>query len=97
MTPDARRIIARAADILEQQGWCQDVLKREVNGKTCYCTLGALIAAVDEATPFAEVNPYVNNVEDYLGPGSCISIWNDAPGRTQAEVVAVLRAVANSI
>ena len=85
---------------LVQKGWCQDAFALDAEGKPvssrsrkaiAWCALGALCRV------------YMSNDNDRLeqamkelrlqlpGKHSTISSWNDAPERTQAEVVTMLR------
>jgi hypothetical protein len=88
-------VLLRAAKLCEQ-GWCQGAAWME--NKRCAW------AGIDEATSqFAlqskdavEARSFAEHlVRDATG---CISVaaWNDAPGRKKAEVVAMLREVAES-
>lgn len=98
MTPDARRkIFNRAADLVEQ-GWCQKHVLVEENGVKRRCIVGAICDAVDEVKPCDQMrSDIVKRVCGHLELRPSVVIlghWNDAPERTQAEVAAVLRAVA---
>ena len=89
-----REILNRAADILEQDGWCQGTLHRD----TASCAVGAMVLAARRSLngPFQLAT---HQLERHLGrSGHVISIpdWNNAPERTQAEVIATLRACAES-
>jgi hypothetical protein len=92
MTDAERAIIRRAADLVEQ-GWCQGANFKVVDEKPCYCAFQALNEA---STRILGIDPihYVYRHLDSVGEGNSIVDYNDAPGRTQAEVVAMLRAVA---
>lgn len=72
-------VLNDAADIVER-GWCQGVY---IRGDSC-CTTYAIWAALGDPT---------NKAFDALSAlvGGNIIEWNDAPKRTQAEVVAKLR------
>ena len=63
------------------------------NLAVCWCTLGAL----DRVTggDIGLWSPALNALKSYLGSPN-IDGWNDAPERTQAEVVQALRAAAQS-
>jgi len=93
-------ILTAAADLIEKPGaWTQGALARHANGNpvgpaeanaTCWCLYGAL----DRVTG---VRCYEGAAADVLAgmlPGT-VSGWNDRTGRTQAEVVAALRAAAD--
>lgn len=99
-------VLSEAADLLSRPGaWTQESWFRTKTGKathrpgnaTCMCAEGALAIA-------ARVHPS----DVYKHPAACalarlipstftdIPDWNDAPGRTQAEVVAALREAAKA-
>jgi len=85
MTPE--EALAKAADLLEQDGWCQGVLIDHYGRR---CLLGAIEAARLEDTSDALFSPICNAIQAELGGANPIS-WNDTPGRTQEEVVTLLR------
>ncbi|MDR3582511.1 MAG: hypothetical protein P4L67_04530 [Candidatus Pacebacteria bacterium] len=93
MTKKTRETILAAANLI-RQGWAQKVGHKYVDGKHYYCMLAAL-AKFEPPHDFSaafEVSKYLN------GRGHCgITAYNDAPGRTQAEVIALLEAVANQM
>lgn len=97
-------VLNKAADLIEERGWTQGPLGWDATGPLC--ALGGIGAALDCRTigdtycmwELAET-PEVAAVADYLGvavgpEGGGVYNWNDAPGRTAAEVVEVLRAAA---
>ena len=85
----------KAWELLER-GWTQGSLARDAAGKSVYvddpsacqfCPAGAVARAYgecDAATP-AVIRIISRKIKNGVTP------WNDAPGRTQAEVVAVVR------
>jgi hypothetical protein len=95
-------VLHRAADLLEEFGWCRSVSARTATGEgtsVCaqdavqFCMLGAVHRAaldlgLDWPRPkgWKDWPPY--KARDYLGLGWT---FNDDPGRTKAEVVAKLR------
>jgi len=84
-------VLERAADLLEEFGWCQGKAGSKEEGE--FCMFGALITAQDDVKgPHRGVYKATRCLDD-LGGGNFID-WNDAPGRTKAEVVAALRAAA---
>jgi len=93
----------RAADLLEQVGWCQGELFRhdslgEVVGR---CAVGALMSAGRDNPvdyPFRLAVQVARELELVaLSPAirddtaAVLETWNDAPERTKEEVVAALR------
>lgn len=108
MTAATRQILNRAADLVEQ-GWTQGHYYESRDGQDCYCAIGAINASgfnersrmkaegldctqVEEGTAGATL--FVKIRVQYEGFAS-IAMYNDSEGRTQAEVVALLRSVAN--
>jgi len=81
----AEEILARAADLLETRGWCQGVLEDE-HGHLCLVeALGITL------TKYRALRHVVcRAVDQEIGSGN-FGAWNDAPGRTQDEVVTALR------
>lgn len=107
MTP--REVLLKAA-VLVERGWCRGEMARDARGNkvspisdaaVCWCALGAAKSAAD-----GRIHPYTH-ARDALhahlfsqpdsgdGPDP-VTVWNDAPDRTQAEVVAALRAAAET-
>lgn len=91
-----RDILNRAADLVEQ-GWCQYKLEnRRPDGITEYCVIAALSKAAygNHDTSFRMSDAYWL-LESRIGDdnGDLVN-WNNTLGRTQAEVVSLLRTVA---
>jgi hypothetical protein len=88
------QVLTRAADLLEERGWCQGEL---TNDQGQHCALGAIVevaggeSAVREHLQF--YRGILPRIEDIIGEPDLL-LWNDESGRTPAEVVAVLRAAA---
>ena len=97
---DADKVRA-AADYIERTGlnkghaselWLTDTSRGAVaKGAKC-CTLGALWAFDYEDYDFDRL---VSPLEEFIG--SSVAAWNDAPERTADEVVATLRAFADTL
>ena len=99
--PDAvRRVLLDAADLIEPEGcWTQGNMAVDADGHlcmprgrdaVCWCALGAIA----RSSPSHGVSMDAVGLLRLHLKGSRISEWNDAPGRTQAEVVSALRAAA---
>jgi hypothetical protein len=94
----AKEVFQDAAALVED-GWTQGHMARDADGDmadalgdraTCWCALGALYRAVgDDGDLFRNVS-----VTLARQIGTAVPIWNDAPDRTQAEVIAALRRAA---
>jgi hypothetical protein len=82
--PPERQVLLDAANILEEQGWIRGNLCRPEG----YCILGAMDAA---KPPAAAMVIAFMRLEKKLGPPAQ---WNDTPGRTKEEVIAMLRETA---
>jgi hypothetical protein len=83
-------VLNGAADLIERDGWVQRQFG-VTNGPRCIS--GALLAINKKVDP---KHPAYRTVVTYLGLGDSyyLSWWNDAVGRTEAEVVTALRAAA---
>lgn len=90
---NARLILLRAGQVLEEVGWCQKSF-RDPDGRRC------LMGALSLAKVGTCYNPEVMNLltKAVLGQperyGAGLTAWNDAPGRTKEEVIAKLNEAA---
>lgn len=93
-------VLERAADLIEPEGkWTQQIYARTEDGRStdvqdpeaiCFCMAGALArVAGDFNERFISAKQVVGNILD-----RGMADWNDAPERTQPEVVAALRRAA---
>jgi hypothetical protein len=83
-------------------GWCQRAIARSASGQTVsawsaaaceWCLAGALSAARHSGgggPGYIEALNLVGDIIAGMGGAKPIEEWNDTPGRTQAEVIAVL-------
>lgn len=90
----ATTVLARAYELLEQ-GWCQHRYRVILEGYTSYCLSGAIYAAGNSdseecITVTDEIRTAVDQIVRTLGT-SFIATWNDTPGRTQKEVLALVK------
>lgn len=95
-------VLERAADLIEPEGrWTQGALYRDRDGNPagamisnpiCWCAVGAVIHV---GGGLCELELAEADLAE-TSPGALrpLSSWNDAPERTQAEVVAKLRQAA---
>lgn len=93
------RDIFRAAADLVEQGWCQRKYATKIDGQQCYCIDGA-VAMAESGDPHSVITPECTTALNMLAwekGFSAITDYNDEPGRTQAEVVAVLRDLAETV
>ena len=83
------------AAALIEKGWTQDVYSRNEKGYQCdpgdksavsWCLSGALLLASDH-----QDSGFLRGARAYLRLETAASIWNDSPGRTQREVVKLLK------
>lgn len=82
--------LARAAELIEEHGWCQGGFYDD-QGRMCVDF--ALLMA--EATSNERARRLLTDELRRRGDRErSVVEWNDAPGRTQLEVLAVLRAAA---
>jgi hypothetical protein len=100
-------VLSRAADLLEEFGWCQGALARDENGAAIgnavmpacvvdphaisFCYEGALRRAAFDFSGDPDGDLY----EDAWYAGAGDPSWNDKPGRTKSEVVTALREAAS--
>lgn len=85
-------ILNAAADLITPEGaWGQGNFVKRVNGKNCYCAVGAI-----EAMPSGASRNLRTACEAVYAIIKAPSItgWNDHPDRTQAEVIDALRKAA---
>lgn len=97
-------VLERAADLIEPEGaWIQGALWRDSEGRdldedgdksdaTCWCTVGATLA-VAGLTQSLKADRFFSRFLGFDFSGE-VEVWNDAPERTQQEVVAKLREAA---
>lgn len=89
-------ILEKAAKLIERRGWTQGAYDRSSQHGVSYCALGACFAARSNADVGAINDRLAQAVAAALGfqdPGE-VARWNDAPERTQPEVVVKLREAA---
>lgn len=82
---DLSRALLKAADYIERHGWQQEFLGC---GGGPVCVLGGIYYANEGRYYITAAGRLMDSL------GGRADQWNDRPGRTQAEVVAKLRAVA---
>jgi len=95
-------VLNAAADLLEPEGrWTRGHAARAVGGMgvdfnspdaSCWCAWGALakVSGGNEVEAFEALTDHLQ-LEQEIDPALFGEIWNDAPERTQAEVVQALR------
>lgn len=109
MSGTTAEVLRKAADRLEKPGaWFRHGYGNrvesslavppvgELEASTCWCALGAITLEYGDDFPDAG-HPECSSAGQMLVAeigGRSVAQWNDAPGRTQAEVVAALRAAA---
>lgn len=77
---------ARTADVIEECGWTQGTSVRR--GRVC------LVQAMQRASTGPAWSQLAARVIPLVGMS--LVVWNDAPGRTVEEVVALLRGIAGT-
>lgn len=95
-------VLDAAATLIERPGaWTQDWFAKDADGEyveetscraVCWCMRGAVFALAgypDAEDVFAPIIAVIGGETT-----ADIETWNDAPGRTQAEAVAILREAA---
>lgn len=90
-------VLERAADLLEEFGWCQGAAARDEAGKSIvgtweravsFCHNGAIYRAACDLGVSSSL--FDGRWERLIGDSDA-HLWNDVPGRTKQEVVARLR------
>lgn len=82
--------LLKAADYIDEHGWCQGD-SGDASGRVCL--VGALEMTINDRR---RLKSAADALRHSIGC-SRLSRWNDAPERTQAEVVAALRAAAAEV
>lgn len=89
-------VLERAADLIEPEGrWVKgELAKYNPDGFVCGCAMGAILDVPSDA--IWDALAFIEAGLPQTRPGGLrpIAAWNDAPERTQAEVVAKLREAA---
>jgi hypothetical protein len=97
-----RAVLLDAARLLEENGWCQHDFQKCTPKGTRYCLVGAVNEVVNgiEMPSFearCEFRDHVTEAVKAAVGTKALFHWNDASGRTQAEVVAALRGAAEGL
>lgn len=79
--------LTAAAELIERDGWCQYV---STNNEGRRCAVGAINVAAGR--DYSNSSYALWAMRQHIGES--VAQWNDAPERTQAEVVAALREAA---
>lgn len=98
LSPEAVAVLTKVERLLVEKGWTQAVMARDSAGysvsedddrATCFCLYGALWRTAQNQDGLR------NSVRDALhdATGGNFVKWNDAPGRTKDEVLALIRRV----
>ena len=96
-----RETAKRAAEVLRQRGWCQGMFCANLDGTGPVCLMGAVSVAGGDGPNYGfrgqrrDLHVAIaDRVERSLDLRGSVAGWNDAPGRTADEVIAVLERVA---
>jgi hypothetical protein len=100
-----RAVLLGAAKLIEENGWCQGTLNEFADDHECFCLVGAISRSVGRLANGSvlileyAVAAVCRHIGLELGDtfSRSASAWNDAPERTQAEVVAALRGAAEGL
>lgn len=107
MSYEIAEVLDGAADVIERDGWCQNDLTSD-DGRHCLMgAIGAHLGTLSESgwwnlLAFDEVESKITAARDAaalaaqidVGPGMNVANWNDAPERTEQEVLDALRLAA---
>lgn len=96
ITDEVSLVIARAIDIIEREGWCQDGFK-DAQGR--HCVAGALWKAATGKEPMGTQTTSDEDCPVYTRAftrlcgllGRHVPCWNDMPGRTKDEVIELMK------
>jgi hypothetical protein len=80
----------REARALIEGGWCQNYFRKDGGLRKCFCTDGAIIEVIDSETPnqYRDACITFEAANGLQHDHTSIWQWNDAPERTQADVLA---------
>lgn len=110
--PRVKEIIVGAVALLTREGWCQGASQKTVRGKVKFCPWGALCEVLvadgmdwigDPHRRWAldlldmECRKLSEGRKKDVKKFSGLIAWNDEPGRTEAEVLALMNEVARSL
>lgn len=102
-SPTTAEVLEAAADRIAKPGaWTQGTFARDTSGDrcafndpnaSCFCAAGAIYRS---ASSFFIADPLIDRLGAWARKRGFrhLAAWNDAPGRTQAEVVEALRSAA---
>lgn len=88
-----KEVLLKAAEIIEERGWCQGSYNKETGE---VCAKGGLRKAV--GWPHQDGEGYYGALDalyTLIGAGTILS-WNDTPGRTKSDVITALRQAAEA-
>ncbi len=85
-------VLDRAADYIEQHGWCQGEFSK--NGAVCVSGAISRVLGVEFYRADNRVYDAKNAFARHLKSDDPPCVWNDEDGRTQEEVIATLREAA---
>lgn len=107
MEMNAKNIITKAAELLQEKGWSQDAFARNESGDiVCYCdtsavsfcTIGSLRKAVYVLGGSWFAEPYADARTEVMQEiGMTIPEWNDRDDQTKENVIATLKRVAERL
>ena len=81
---EVQAVLDAAADLLERDGWCQDTFF-DYKGRRC------IRRAIGDCGPTRSLRYQAANIVRERVDSMFLTEWNDAKGRTAAEVIAALR------
>jgi hypothetical protein len=104
VTNEVADVLERAADLIETVGHCKrrhwEFISPNYGTRTAYCAIGA-ITAVSSGRPYMHalwaLRTEIYGPPEGWAPYQTIPAWNDAPERTAAEVIDMLRQAAKTV
>jgi len=99
MKPE-NEVLIKARKLIEAPGtWTQGTMARDKSGKSCFlhlsdsvslCMLGAISLASGDSGHGSRFDLAHNAVLKFIHEHDCVTSFNDAKGREQADVLAVM-------
>lgn len=98
MSAEVADALDKAAEVIETRGWFQGDLyaNGEDDGACAVCAWGALIVAKKAGGDSEHSTMRERSAIRAVTGVAALANWNDTPGRTKDEVIAVLRAAAEA-
>jgi hypothetical protein len=94
LAPEVRRVLRKAADMIEKEGWCRGKPRHGHQRDVVNAIRDAAFDLYDEWSQWRDAT--MKALRAYL-KNDDVSGWNDAPSRTKAGVLSALRECASQL